>query len=226
MRGGQIEANRRCPSRPKGIIAAWICKQESSASRRRTPSFLRHSPIDALEQIAQFCRRDRDRPVGGRRPEKTPSLQPFREQAQALPIVPQALDEIAAATAKDKSMGRMRIALQRLLHDQRKPIEPLAHVGAPRRKPHPNGRRDRDHRRDSALTTRTSAAAPTRIRSPAASTISMRPTSTRADASTGAAGALSSETLTGKSSNSSAPPRAALLTFRRRQVNNRLALTP
>src|ERR1700722_4103259 len=96
------EANRRCPSRPKGIIAAWICKQESSASRRRTPSFLRHSPIDALEQIAQLCRRDRDRPVGGRRPEKPPSLQPFREQAQALPIVPQALDEIAAATAKDK----------------------------------------------------------------------------------------------------------------------------
>src|SRR6202451_2209354 len=97
-------------------------------------------------------------------------------------------------------MARMRIALQRLLHDQRKPIESLAHVGAPRRKPHPNGRRDRDHRRDSALTTRASAAAstsaPTRIRSPAASTISMRPTNTRTDASTGAAGGPSAASLT------------------------------
>jgi hypothetical protein len=110
-------------------------------------------------------------------------------------------------------MARAGDAEARSAFDQRKAIEPLAHVGAPSRKPHPNGRRDRDHRRDSALATRASAAvstsAPTRIRSPAASTISMRPTSTRADASTGAAGALSSETLTGKSSNGSTPPRGA-----------------
>ena len=64
-----------------------------------------------------------------------------------------------------------------------KSVETLAHVGMPRRKPHPNARRDRNHRRDSALTARANAAAstsaPTRIRSPAASTISMRPTGPR-----------------------------------------------
>ena len=46
-------------------------------------------------------------------------------------------------------MTAMRIALQRLLEDQRKPVEPLAHVGAPRCQSHPNARRDWDHRCDS-----------------------------------------------------------------------------
>src|ERR1700723_2059912 len=123
-------------------------------------------------------------------------------------------------------MARMRIALQRLLHDQRKPIESLAHVGAPRRKPHPNGRRDRDHRRDSALTTRASAAvstsAPTTTRSPPTSAISIRPAG--ADGAIGAAAIPA--TVTGNNFNGSNPPLAALLASRRRHVNNRLALTP
>jgi hypothetical protein len=40
----------------------------------------------------------------------------------------------------------MRVGLQCLLHDQRKSIETLAQVGMPRRKPHPNARRHRNHR--------------------------------------------------------------------------------
>jgi hypothetical protein len=56
-------------------------------------------------------------------------------------------------------MAAMRISLQRLLHNQRKPIEPLAHVGVARRQPHSNARRDRNHRRDSALAARANAAA-------------------------------------------------------------------
>ena len=40
--------------------------------------------------------------------------------------MPETLDEIAAATAEDEQMARMRIALQRLLHDQRQPVETLA----------------------------------------------------------------------------------------------------
>ena len=58
-------------------------------------------------------------------------------------------------------------------------VEALAHVGVPRRQPHSNARRGRDHRRDSAWTTRASAAAstsaPTTIRSPPTSAISIRP---------------------------------------------------
>src|ERR1700733_2183479 len=52
-------------------------------------------------------------------------------------------------------------ALQRFLHDQRQPVEPLAHVGVARRQPHPNARRHRDHRPDNALATRANAAAST-----------------------------------------------------------------
>ena len=88
------------------------------------------------------------------------------------------LDEIAAAAAEDEQMARMRIALQRLLHDQRQPVEPLAHIGAAHGQPNPNARRDRDHRRVNVLTTRASAVAstsmPTMIRSPPESTISIR----------------------------------------------------
>jgi hypothetical protein len=69
----------------------------------------------------------------------------------------------------------MRVVLQRLLHHQRKAIKSLAHVGVAGRQPHPDARRNRDHRRDSALTTRASddasTSAPTTIRSPPMSTI-------------------------------------------------------
>ena len=68
---------------------------------------------------------------------------------------------------------------RRLLDEQREPVKALAHVGVARRQPHPNARRDRDHRRDSALTTRASAAASTSAstttRSPPTRAISIRP---------------------------------------------------
>jgi hypothetical protein len=67
-----------------------------------------------------------------------------------------------------------------LVHHQRKSVEPFAHVGVARRQPHPHARRDWNHRRNSASTTRAgddaSTSAPTRIRSPLLSTISTRPT--------------------------------------------------
>src|SRR5271156_2054218 len=99
-------------------------------------------------------------------------------------------------------MARMRIALQRLLHDQRQPIEALAHVGVACRQPHPNARGDRDHRRVNVLTTRASAVAststPTMIRSPLESTISIRPIGSGA-AIEEALGASASATLNGTS---------------------------
>lgn len=76
-------------------------------------------------------------------------------------------------------MSRVRIAFQRLLNDQRQAVETFAHVGMAGRQPNSRSARQQRHRRDKALTTRASAAAstsaPTRIRSPPASTISMRP---------------------------------------------------
>src|SRR6516165_9584941 len=154
-----------------------------------------------------------DRPVSRRRPQKPTSFEPLGEQAHPLAVVPQALDEIAAATAKDEQMAAMRIVLQRLLHHQRKPVEPFAHVGVPCRQPHPHARRDWNHRGNSALTTRASDDAstsdPTTIRSPLLSTISIRPT--WLCVATAPAAVPASATVTGKSCNGSAPPTALLL---------------
>src|SRR5215211_9527913 len=44
-------------------------------------------------------------------------------------------------------MANVRIALERLLHQQRQAIEALAHVGMTGRQPHPRASRQRDHRR-------------------------------------------------------------------------------
>ena len=65
------------------------------------------------------------RSVGRRRPQEPPLFEPFGEQAQALAVAPKALDEIAPATAEDEQMAAVRVALQRLLDDQRQPIEAL-----------------------------------------------------------------------------------------------------
>ncbi len=40
------------------------CQRFCSSCRRRTPGFLRHSPVDAFEQIAELRGRDHHRAVG------------------------------------------------------------------------------------------------------------------------------------------------------------------
>src|ERR1051326_8453878 len=53
---------------------------------------------------------------------------------------------LPAPAAKDEQVAAVRITLQLLLHQQRKAIEALAHVGMAGRNPHPHAARDRDHR--------------------------------------------------------------------------------
>ena len=74
-----------------------------------------------------------------------------REQAHALAVVPKHLDQVAAPAAEHEQVTAVRIAIEGLLDEERKPIKPLAHVGAARRQPHPRSARNRDrHRRSSA----------------------------------------------------------------------------
>src|SRR5947209_4013096 len=87
-------------------------------------------------------------------------------------------------------MAAVRIALERLLHQQRQPVEPLAHVGMAGCQPHPAPGRQRDHRcrpglastRMMVLTTAASADPLIRTREPFA-----RSTSIRLPAKTGSA---------------------------------------
>ena len=52
-----------------------------------------------------------------------PALQPLGEQASPLAIMPNDFDEIAATAAEDKEVPAMRIALERLLHQQGQPVK-------------------------------------------------------------------------------------------------------
>src|SRR6516162_6682455 len=75
-------------------------------------------------------------------------------------------------------MTAQRIAMQHLLHLQRQRGEAFAHVGVARRQPHPNSRRDRNHRRSRTSMRRPSAStsmpASTMIRRPLVNSISIR----------------------------------------------------
>jgi hypothetical protein len=69
---------------------------------RWTLGFLRVTPIDPGQQIAQLRRRDRYRFTGNRWPDEPSSLESFGKQACSLAIVPDHLHKIASATAEDE----------------------------------------------------------------------------------------------------------------------------
>ena len=102
-----------------------------SAGSLRTPGVLRQAPVDPYEQISQLRRRDRHPPIltltwNGRWPDEAATFQPLGEQAHSLPIVPQHLEQAAPTAAEHEQMAVVRIALQRLLHQQRQTVEAYA----------------------------------------------------------------------------------------------------
>ena len=93
-----------------------------SARRLRSPRVLRHPPVDAFEQVAKLRRCDRHHAVSRRRPDEAASLQTFGEQAHALAVMPQHLDQSATPAAEHEQMPAMRIMFERLLHLQRQAL--------------------------------------------------------------------------------------------------------
>ena len=107
-------------------ISTHCVMPSRSASHLWTPCLQRHAPIDSGEQIRQLRDADRDRAVRHRRPDEPSPLQPFREQARALAIVPNDLDQVAAASAENVEIAGVRVALQCLLNQKRKASKTLA----------------------------------------------------------------------------------------------------
>jgi hypothetical protein len=87
--------------------------------------------------------------------------------------VPEDFGEIAATSAEDVKIARVRIALQLLLHLKRQALHSATHVRVARRDPDPTSRRHRDHDRNAfkvAAITAEGASAPIRTRTPFNST--------------------------------------------------------
>src|SRR3954447_24108167 len=93
--------------------------------------------------------------------------------------MPEDLQKITFAAAKDEDVPTKRIPPQHVLDLERQPVHTLAHVGAAGGEPDPRPARERDHRptsaRSAATTTPGSAAPEMRTRSPPASSTSISP---------------------------------------------------
>ena len=76
-----------------------------SAGYFRAPGLLWCPPVNAFQEIAELCWRDRHRAFRRRGPDEAAALQPFREQACALTVMPDHLDEATFAPAKDEEMA-------------------------------------------------------------------------------------------------------------------------
>jgi len=102
-----------------------------------------------------------------------------REQARALAVMPNDLDQVTAAPPKNVEITSVRIPLQTLLNQTRKARESPALIGMAGRKPHPHITRYGNHRRSSTSRTRASASgstcASTRMRRRLPRSISINP---------------------------------------------------
>src|SRR5271154_1792629 len=150
-----------------------------STSRLRPPGFLRHSPVDAFQQITHLPGADRDHPVRRRRPDEAAAFKPLGEQAHALTVVPDHLDQVTSAAPKNEEIAAMRVVPQNFLDLQRQAGPALAHIRMARGQPYPRpGRQGRDHRSSTASTRRKASASTwrsTRRRRPPDSSISITP---------------------------------------------------
>jgi hypothetical protein len=72
---------------------------------------------------------DRDNAVCQRWPQEASALQSLREQARALAVMPNDLDQVTAAAPKNIEITSVRIPIQTLLNQTRKARESAAHMG-------------------------------------------------------------------------------------------------
>ena len=161
------------------LVPHYESIRHASSSRLRAPSFLRHPPINSRQKIGKLGDADRHSTIRHRRPDKTASLKPLREQACPLAIVPNDFYQVTAAASEDIEIASVRITFQCLLNQKRQRAESPTHVSMAGRKPNPYVAWDRNHRR--SITSRTRARAPasklasTRIRWPPPTMISINP---------------------------------------------------
>ncbi len=100
---------------PKALNQPFFVGLLTLSSRQWTPCSQRRSPVDPFQQHRQLRRADRQLAIRNRRPDKAPALKALGEQARALAVPPDHLDQIAATTAKDKQMTGIRVFAKNLL---------------------------------------------------------------------------------------------------------------
>ena len=87
------------------------------------------APVNAFQQHRKLRRSEAHLAGLRHRPYEAAAIHPLGKQAQALAVVPQQLDQIAALAAKGKQGAGMRALLQHLLRQHRQTVEAFAHIG-------------------------------------------------------------------------------------------------
>src|SRR5262245_36406220 len=85
------------------------------SSDRRRPRLLRRPPFQTFQQHRHLCRCQRNRTFLGVGPGEAALLQSLREQAEALTVPVQHLDEMTSAPTEAKNGTREWVLLQHLL---------------------------------------------------------------------------------------------------------------
>jgi hypothetical protein len=74
----------------------------------------RITPVDCVEQISKLRSRDRNGAIGRARPDEPAVFQAFRIERHADAVVPENLDRVPSAPAKDEKVAGVRIAAEAL----------------------------------------------------------------------------------------------------------------
>src|ERR1700731_25827 len=129
----------------------------SSAGHLRSPGPLWMSPVDPFEHIAELCGGNSNHTIRRRRPDEATALQTLGVKRHAQPVVPKDLQQVTPLAAEHIQIASMRIALQRLLDLQGKPVHATAHVRGTCGQPDPHTGWRCYHPRSAATTRRKAA---------------------------------------------------------------------
>jgi hypothetical protein len=137
-------------------------------------------PIYRLDQHRELRRRQRQRVIDNRWPDKARLLEPLGDQPQTTAVPIQALEIIAAPAAEEEEMAAERISTDHLLRLGGQAIEPVAQIDRTAGEEHLGAGREADHAiAFTARNTRDSAfsltKASTLTRAPFGSAISIDP---------------------------------------------------
>ena len=118
--GGDGHGPRRTDSPPS---TANLLRPESPC-RTRSPGALGMAPVNRLQQIAELRRRDRHDAAGRRRSDEPATLEALGIERQSKPVVPEDLDQVAAASPEDVEITGIGVTTERFLDLKRKPFMP------------------------------------------------------------------------------------------------------
>src|SRR5262249_52762584 len=133
-------------SRPMQRFARRPSRDAALARRLPSPRKLRQAPVDAFRKVAQLRWHDRHRLALRPRPDEAAAIQALGEQAHALAVVPQDLDQPVALAAEPTRWPQWGLRFSVSCPKSANPSKPRRMSRRVARQPRSSLRRRADHR--------------------------------------------------------------------------------